>query len=81
MKPTDPTQPPAASHGRAGATLTIRLSARTAELLADVALARSVTHQGETTMSGVIEDLVERARGQLEEEAETVRSKRARGHD
>lgn len=77
MKPTDPNQPRTQSHGRAGATLNIRLSARTAELLNDVALARSVTHQGETTLSGVIEDLVERSRGQLEEEAETVRSKRA----
>jgi hypothetical protein len=54
----------------------VRLSARTAELLSDVALARSVTRQGDTTISGVIEDLIERSRGQLEEEAATVRAKR-----
>jgi hypothetical protein len=58
----------------------VRLSTRTAELLSDVALARSVTHQGETTVSGVIEDLVEKSRGQLEEEAEAVRQKRRQQH-
>jgi hypothetical protein len=57
----------------------VRLSSRTAELLSDVALARSVTRQGDTTISGVIEDLVERSRGQLEEEAATVRNKRESG--
>lgn len=62
------------------ATLLIKLSSATAELLADVALARSVTHRGDTTIAGVIEDLVHRSRGQLEEEAEVVKQKRRREH-
>lgn len=58
------------------ATLTVRLPVHTAELLADVALARSVTHQGDTNLSDVIAELVERWRLELEQEAQTVRAKR-----
>ena len=53
----------------------IRLPTATAKLLADVALARSVTHHGETTLSAVIEDLVEQRRLQLGQEAQIVRKK------
>ncbi len=74
----DPSEPQPAPRG--GATLMIKLSSATAELLADVALARSVTHRGDTTIAGVIEDLVHRSRGQLEEEAEAVKQKRRREH-
>ncbi len=60
------------------AALMVRLPAQTAELLSDVALARSVTHQGDTTLSDVIEELVERWRLELEQEAQIVRAKRAK---
>lgn len=58
------------------AALTVRLPAHTAELLSDVALARSVTHQGDTTLSDIIVELVERWRLELEQEAQIVRAKR-----
>jgi hypothetical protein len=58
------------------AALMVRLPASTAELLADVALARSVTHQGDTTLSDIIVELVERWRLELEKEAQIVRAKR-----
>jgi hypothetical protein len=54
----------------------VRLPAHTAELLSDVALARSVTHQGDTTLSDIIVELVERWRLELEQEAQVVRAKR-----
>ena len=58
------------------AALMARLPAHTAELLRDAALARSVTHQGDTTISDLIVELVERWRLELEQQAEVVRNKR-----
>ena len=68
---TDAPQPP----GR-NVSVTVQLPEATVALLRDAALARTVTKGGETDVSLVLAELIERHRGELEQYADTVRRKR-----
>lgn len=57
-------------------SVTVHLPAATVALLRDAALARTVTHRGETDISMVLAELIERHRAELEQYADTVRRKR-----